>query len=355
MGNKKKSKVKLQEEEIDLGQLFYLIGKGFSNFFNFIGYIIGTVFSWFVLFLLFLRTNMIKIFIGTFIGTLLGGVYQYGFKTPTYESSMTVQPNFGSDVQLYKNIEYYESLILQEDIERLASSLKITKDEAKNITSINAKPYSNDNQTLLAYKNFIQQLDTSTVKMLDYETFTKEQPVESFRYHIVTIRSKDKYIFNKLHEPIISSIIQNPYYDKVKINAFSNLTSRKDALLGSMNELDSLRLLYKEVLLAESKKENSGTNIFMANTAVNNKEIAVFEKYMAMNSQLIDVNTQLTEENEVINVVSSFNPVGMKVKGWYRNFAVKGLVAGFLLVLVIASLKELNRLLTVFEKKVVKS
>jgi len=351
MENNKKLKTKSQEEEIDLGQLFYLIGRGFSKFFGFFAYILTSIFNWFILFLLFLRANMIKILIGTVVGTLLGGIYQYGYKVPIYESSMTLQPNFGSDIQLYKNIDYYESLISQEDIKRLSNSLNISEEEAKKITSIEVKPYSNENQTLLAYKNFINQLDTATVKMLDYTKFAKEQPVESFKYHIVKVRSRDKYVFSKLDKPIISSIVQNPYYDQVKNTAFSNLNSRKDALIGSMSELDSLKLLYREVLLAESKKVNSGTNIFMSSTAANDKEIAVFEKYMTMNSELINVNTQLTEENEVINVVSSFNPVGMKLKGWYRNFAVIGFVVGFLLVLIIASLKELNRLLTVYEQK----
>lgn len=346
---------KSQEEEIDLGQLFFLIGRGFSKFFGFFAHIIITLFNWIVLFLLFLRANLFKILIGMFVGAILGGIYQYGYKVPIYKSSMTLQPNFGSDVQLYKNIDYYQSLISQEDFERLANSLDITEAEAKKMTSIEVQPYSNENQTLLAYKNFINQLDTTTVKMLNYSTFAKEQPVESFKYHIVTVKSIDKFVFSKLDRPIISSIVHNPYYDKVKNTAFSNLNSRKNALEGSMSELDSLKLLYKDVLLAESKKENSGTNIFMSSTAANNKEIAVFEKYMIMNSQLINVNTQLTEENEVINVVSSFNPVGMKVKGWYRNYLVRGFIAGFLLVLFISSIKEFNRFLNIYQEKKIRS
>ena len=70
-----------------------------------------------------------------------------------------------------------------------------------------------------------------------------------------------------------------------------------------------------------------------------------------MNQELIDVNKKITEENEVINVVSSFNPIGMEVKGWYRNFVVIGFVGGFLFVLVLISLMEVNKLLIAYEKK----
>ena len=89
------------------------------------------------------------------IGGSLGAIYQYGLKDPQYESSMTVEPNYGSSVQLYKNIEYYLNLIKQDDFERLASSLGITEQEAETISWIEAEPYSNENEVILAYKNYI--------------------------------------------------------------------------------------------------------------------------------------------------------------------------------------------------------
>lgn len=104
-------------------------------------------------------------------------------------------------------------------------------------------------------------------------------------------------------------------------------------------------------MLAESKKENSGTNVFMSETGSNDKEVVVFDKFMEMNQLLIDVNKKLTEENEVINVVSSFNAIGMKVGGWYRNNVVRGFITGSLLVLLIISLKVLNQTLAKFEEK----
>ena len=339
-----------KEEEIDLGHIFILIGRGFSNIYSFISSFFKTIFSWLLSFLLFIRRNLKLLIIGCLLGTILGGIYEFSLKTPIYESSMTVEPNFGSAVQLYKNIDFYQSLVKQKDVERLASSLNISNEEASNITLVQAKPYANRNQILLAYKNFITELDSSTVKLIDYTTFAKEQPVESFRYHVINVHSKDKYVFNKLPIPMIASIIQNTYYDKVKSTSFSNLISKKNALTYSMSELDSLKALYKEVMLAESKKINSGTNIFMSNTKGTDKEVIVFDKYMVMNDEMIQVNKQLTEENEVINIVSSFNPVGMKIRGWYRNGIVIGFLGGLILVLLFSGLKELNRLLTIYEK-----
>ncbi len=350
MEDKKKTNEKNGKEEVELGHLFTLIGLGFSNLFTSISKLIAVIFNLLITVILFILSNFKIIAIGAFIGAVIGGIYHYGYKSKTYESSMTVQPNFGSAVQLYKNIDFYQSLVKQNEVERLANSLNINIEEAFQISGISATPYSNENQIILSYKNFIENLDTTTVKLIDYKTFSNAQPVESFRYHVVTVSSKDKFIFNKLENPIINSIIRNVYYDKIKTTSYKNMTSRKDALEGSMIELDSLRSLYKRILTAESKKENSGTNIFMSNSGPNNKEIVVFDKYMIMNQELIDVNKKLTEENEVINVISSFNPIGKKIGGWYRNNTVIGFVFGFLLVVFLLSLKEINNFLKTYEK-----
>jgi len=322
-----------------------MIGKGIKSILFLIIGFFETLYHWIILFILFIRSNFIKLVLMAVLGGLLGGIYQYAFKEKQFESSMTLEPNFGSAIQLYKNIDYYLSLVKQDDYERLASSLEISEDEAKSISWIEVEPYSNENQVLISYKNFIKALDTNTIKLVDYESFSRELPIESFKYHVVTIVSKDKYIFEKLESPIINSIIANSYYDKVKTTAHSNLVTLKTALENSMVELDSLRTLYKKVLLAESEKENAGTNIFMSQNKSNTKEVDIFDKYMSMNEQLIEVNRQLTAENKVINVVSSFNSIGMKVNAWYKNYAILGFLGGFLLMLLFISFKQFDKML----------
>lgn len=338
------------DDEIDLNQLLIIIGNGFTKVLNFFKSILIGLFTFLMKTLLFFRYNFKKLAFTAILGAVVGGVYQYAIRAPQYESSMTIEPNFGSAVQLYKNIEHYLSLIEQDDHDRLASSLKISPEEAENISWIGVKPYSNENQIMLSYKGFIERLDTNTVKLIDYETWAKKQPVESFKYHVVKIVAKDKFIFTKLEKPIIASIVDNTYYDKVKKTAYLNLISKKATLENSMIELDSLRILYKKLLLAESMKEASGTNIFMSDIGKNNKEVALFDKYMTMNEQLIDVNKKLTEENEVVNVVSSFNAVGMRVNDWYKNYAVLGFIGGFSIMFLYIGLKGLGKFLDGYER-----
>lgn len=345
----KKEPSQSKEDDIDITQLFVLIGKGLSGIVIFFTSIVKTLFSWFLRFILFIRANLKKMILAALIGAGLGAVYQYALKEVQYESSMTVEPNFGSAIQLYKNIDFYFSLIEQDDYERLAESLNISAEEAQNISRIEVEPYSNDSQSLMSFKDFVGELDSLTVNLIDYKTYVKKQPVESYKYHLIKVTSKDKFIFDKLEDPIINSITKNKYYDKVKSTSYLNLMSRKNALLESITELDSLRSLYKKVLLAESAKENSGTNIFLSQVENENEQLFVFDKYMLMNQELIKVNKQLMEEDKVINVVSSFNSIGMKINDWYRNFAVIGFIAGFMFLMLLLLFKEINQLLINYE------
>ena len=61
-----------QSEEVDLGQLFKLIGNAFERFFNFIGNILNKLFLAFVWMVFFLKKHLIKFVIAGVIGVGLG-------------------------------------------------------------------------------------------------------------------------------------------------------------------------------------------------------------------------------------------------------------------------------------------
>ena len=92
-------------EEVDLGSLFIIIGKGFSNLFNFIGNIFKGIFDFFITILLFLRENILKIGIAAIIGLVIG-IFLEVNKPKMYGSELLLEPNFNSARQLYYNINY---------------------------------------------------------------------------------------------------------------------------------------------------------------------------------------------------------------------------------------------------------
>ena len=85
--NQTTNKTNNNEEEVDLGSLFVIIGKGFSNFFNFIGNIFKGIFRLIISILIFLKTNIVKIGIAALIGGVLG-VFLEVKKADTYEAEL---------------------------------------------------------------------------------------------------------------------------------------------------------------------------------------------------------------------------------------------------------------------------
>ena len=338
------------EEEIDLGQLFSIIGKGISNLFGFFRGIIKTVFNWIISLILIIKKNLRLIGISSTIGLLLGFVYQNYYYVPKYESEMMVKPNFGSTIQLYKSINNYQNLISQKNFIKLSESLNITEEDAKNLSSFNVTPYSNNNQSVKAYGRFLSSLDTMVVKNIDYDGFVKNQPVESFEYHTIRVKSKDKLIFSKLETPIIKSINNNEFYRLEQSIAHENLIAEKKSIESSIMDLDSLRVLNKDIMIRESeKKASSGTNIYMSSEKVQTR--ISYKDYKPLNEDLSKVNRDIMASSTTINVVSAFDNIGIKEKKWYINFCILGFFGGFILSFGAVSLLFVNVKLGAIEEK----
>src|SRR5690606_4677437 len=92
-----------QSEEVDLGQLFKLIGNAFDRFFKFIGNIFKGIFRIIILFLLFVQKNLVKLMVVGVTGLIIGVIIDY-YRAPRYISTMVLEPNFNSVQQLYNNI-----------------------------------------------------------------------------------------------------------------------------------------------------------------------------------------------------------------------------------------------------------
>ena len=87
-------------DEIDLGQLFQLIGRGFQRLFDFIASIFKGLFHILIAILLFAQKNFIILVAAVIVGAV-GGYFADQYKTPEYISKMVVEPNFNSVQQLY--------------------------------------------------------------------------------------------------------------------------------------------------------------------------------------------------------------------------------------------------------------
>ena len=158
------------KEEIELGSLFIIIGKGFSNLFNFIASLFKGLYHLFILFLLFIKANIIKLSLAALIGGAIGTFFELN-KTQTFGADMQVQPNFKSSRQLYNNVNYYNDLVKQKDTVTLAETFNLSTENAASLKKFEIFPIKNGNDLLTSYDDLILSVDTLTAKSYSFETF----------------------------------------------------------------------------------------------------------------------------------------------------------------------------------------
>ena len=340
---------KNNDEEVDLGSLFIIIGKGFTKFFNFIGSIFKGIFHFLISILLFLKNNSIKIGIAAIIGGVIG-VFLEVKKPDLYGSDLLVEPNFKSARQLYNNINYYNDLVKQKDTAGLAITFKLDKNTAATLKKFTIEPIRSENDIIDAYNDFVLEVDTTTVKSYTYEKFKNSYTDLDYKIHKINVIAEKNNVFAGLDEVIISSVIENKYFDRKKQLTNENLNRTDSLLRQNLGQVDSLRKVYMQVLLDEAKKQENGTNIDLGGQKATTKEIELFTTNKKINSDLAGIAEEKSDKYEVINVISNFQPIGYEIKGVTKNYVfILGALGAVFMILVLLFL-QLNAYLSNYKK-----
>lgn len=340
-------------EEVDLGQVFKAVGNAFGRLFNFIWYILKGLFDLLVLLLLFIRRHFLKFAVAAVIGAAVG-YFLDTRREVIYQGNLIVQPNFGSAQQLYQNISYYNTLIHQGDTLLLARTFGITPEEAASLRAFYMRPLEDENSTLEAYNKFLRKIeDTTLLKKYTYDYFKENISAYDYTVHTIGVTALRNNIFKHLQPVIIASVTENSYFNTKKQITLENLNRNDSILKNSISEIDSLRRVYMEVLLAESKRENpqGGTSIVLSEKNVRTNELELFNTKIRFKDDLNDNEIERSENSEVINIISNFQPVGYKVNVIYRRYYFMFGAAAILLMLLYILLRELNTFLNSYERK----
>jgi hypothetical protein len=340
---------KNNEEEVDLGSLFIIIGRGFSKFFNFIGNIFKGIFHGIISTLIFLKDNIIKIGVATFIGMVLG-IFLEVKKGDTYESELLLEPNFKSTRQLYDNVNYYNDLVKQKDTAGLAETFKLDKSTAASLKKFAVKPIVTENDIINSYNGFVSSVDTTTIKSYTFIDFKESFTAYDYSLHKVTVTSTQNNIFDKLDDVIISSVVNNKYFNRIKELSNKNLNRTDSLYRQNLTQIDSLRKVYMEVMLDEAKKQTNGTSIDLGGEKTTTKELDLFATSRKINTDLKNISSEKATRYDVINVISNFQPIGTEVKAVTRNYAfLLALLGAGLMILFLLTIR-LNSYLTGYNK-----
>ena len=331
-------------DEVDLGALFKVVGKGIQNFFNTIGQFFKAIYHYLILFLLFLRNNALKLGITTLLGAGIG-LYLDITNPKVYSSTMVVQPNFNSTQQLYNSIDFLHELVRQKDSLRLSETLGIPIKETSKLKGFYVEPVKNENERYEVFNEFLQRADTAISNNISFKDFKKGFTNLDYKHHEIKVKSENSIVFEKLGAPIINTVENNPYYEKQKRINDQNLLQNEQVLLKSLKEIDTLRKIYNEVLITEAKKQETGTSITLAQGVKKTEEVELFNESLKLNEELIANNKEKAESTEILNVVSTFGKVGMKERAIHKKktFQIGVLFFGLMLLLILAN--HLNKYL----------
>lgn len=340
---------KSNEEEVDLGSLFVIIGRGFSKFFNFIGSIFKGIFHLVILFLIFIKENIKKIGIAFVIG-LITGVFLEIKSPKTYGSDLLIEPNFKSSLQLYNNVNYYNDLVKQKDTLKLQKTFNLTKSEAASLKKFTIEAVKNEKDIINAYDELILAVDTLTIKSYEFDQFKAAFTNYDYKIHKVSVIAEKSDVFDKLDDVIISSVVKNQYFNRLKELTNENLNRTDSIYKENLAQIDSLRKVYMQVMLDEAKKIQSGTNIDVGGQNQPSKELELFETNRKIFKDLKLITKDKATNYEVINVISNFQPVGYEIKGITKNYAFQLAGLGAALMIFYLVILKLNVYLNNYKK-----
>jgi len=337
-------------DEIDLGQLFQVIGRGFQKFFNFIGNIFKGLFHLLILFLLFLQKHVIVLGASLIFGGI-GGYFLDSTSPEMYISKMVVEPNFNSVQQLYNNLSFYNDLAKAKDSSALATALNITEREAASINEIFADSYSDENQKIKLFDEFVRELDTTTRKTIDFENYLKNFNSLDARFHQISVISTDNRVAKKMQPAILSSISVNDYFKLQKKINDENLKLQEEIYKQQLIEIDSLQSLYKTVLVKEADKPMQGTNISLAEGGESsNRELVLVQEKDVLKEKLVKLNEERANKSSIVNVISDFPTRGVEQKGLWNSYKFKLPILLLVMVFFVLALLELNKFLKAYKK-----
>jgi hypothetical protein len=344
-----------KSDDIDIIEIFNLIGRGIKSFFDFIFNIFNQLFKILILFALFLKRHIIILSIAAILGFSLGFISD-AYQKPFYASTMVVEPNFGASTQLIDNIKLYSQLTRNSDSTTLAQLFEISPKDASKIMALGIEAKNGSNDRLKLFDEFVKEADTTTLKNLTFEEFEKSLTTADYSQFYIVMHTRDKSLFKKVEQKILNIPI-TPFIKNIRETELANLNTKARSLNESLEKIDSLRNDYKKIMLEDDKRLDkqaaSGNTFYMGTENIRTtNELELFTLERQYDYALEEIALEKAQKENYINVISGFQDIGIRV-----NKPNKFLFAliGFGLAILFLALREFNKFLNSQEEKLKKN
>jgi len=294
-------------EEVDLGQLFKLIGKAFDRFFKFIASIFNSIFLTFVWLVFFVKKHILKLAIAGITGIALGFLLET-VSEPVYKSYATIKQNYPTGENLYSSISYYKDLVKQKDVNTLKNALNISEAEAATILDFDIEPVITENKKLQNFDTYIKTLDSAVASKVEYASYIENSENYTYEYQQIVIKAKARNNFKKVFDKIIENIYSNEYFKREQEKDIAQLKNEESSIMEALKQSDSLQSTYKRVLekvLEKEKGAQTSITIEGSTQIDKTKEFDLFKSDLELRQNLVENRRKQADKQFLIEVISS--------------------------------------------------
>ncbi len=334
-----------QEQEVDLVPVFVWISNGFKNLFNGIGNIFKSIGHFLILFLIFIKKNLIIVGITSILG-IAGGWYLKDQISNVYSAKVLVKPNFKSVAQLISNINHYNSLTEQEDYTSLSKALAISQEKAATLQGMEITAEFNETELLQEYDALARESDTMALENFTFEGFMAAKRDIDYEFHSIEITGNDRDVLESVIPQIIN-VEENTMIKAQRMALRETTTFDLKTKENQLVEIDSLIAAYESAIKTSDISSGSGTNIHLGDQRPSEALNQLFNQKRYLLEEMSEIREDKYTYGETIHTVSQFITKGTLEKKHYR---LKGALIGFGLGLLIALIPVVFRFLNEYEK-----
>ncbi len=308
--------------EADINLLLYKTGKTVKNGLL----VLGGVFTRLVRIVSALAIFLIHNGFWLLTGAVAGagyGIYQITMNGAVYHSEMVVRANFSSASALYGTIDYFNALIDGGRKETLSEIFDISSADAAQLVNFTVKPVKSDLTVARIYRNeFLEYDRTSKIRQDTFWTRTIKYPefkesLSNYDYpdHTISVVTRDPQLFVNLQHGITSHLSENKILQEIKKQQAVTAKENEKAIVLALEDLDSLRQAYAYRIRNSPSSEPNNQLSVLQPTATQRMfpELEVYEKMLELQEVLKQTRMQATLENNVIEILAPFNPMGKKL------------------------------------------
>ena len=313
-------------DEIDLGQLFHMIGRGFN-----------AVFRFFLRVFLYLKRN-IFILIGLALIGLAAGYGLNKITTKRLKAEVIVEPQTESKNYLYDVIDEIQANIRAKDT-AFFQSIGIDKIDFDAL-EVTIAPVDNNKESSESELKYLELLQSFENTNAIADIVRAELENKSSFNHRITFYFKNVQLGKQFANQVVEYINSNPYFERlIEVNR-SNAESRIEQNQILLKQVDEIILNYTSGLAAKANTAVSDRIVLDTQEQVNIADLFEYKNRLIRDIELKKL--ELEEQKEPVNIIN-FGKTQVVHKSFFgKNIILIPLVL-VTLFFVISFLAYLNR------------